>query len=97
MNVLYLGTGLSAESLETVLQEKYPHEIARRRGREQLRNGAGLRFKCRRVLCPVACPQIDDRVGSGIVLAPGFRSDLRDEGRFQERTDHGPAQHALPE
>ncbi len=62
------AVGFAAQALEPVLQQEYPHEVARGLRAHELRDGARLGLVALVPGGAVVLPQIDDGVGSGIVL-----------------------------
>src|SRR6202008_344201 len=89
--------GLAAEGFEPILQQEYADQIARRLGREEVRDGAGLGLEGAAAVGAVACPQLDDGVRRRVVLATRLLRDLPDEGAVREPAHERPAQHALGE
>ena len=75
---------LAPERLQPILQQEDAHEVARGLGREQVRDGARFGLEGRRAARAIPRPEIDDRVGSRVVVAPRLGCDLRDQRALHE-------------
>mgnify|MGYP001334091772 CR=1 FL=1 len=67
------------------LQEEHPHEVARGFGLDEARDRAGLGLEGRGPPRAMARPEVDDRVGRGVVVPADTRGHLLLEHRLDER------------
>ncbi len=80
---------LAAQGFQAVLQQEHAYQVARRRGGEKMRDRAGLGFEGRRAVGSESRPQIDDRVGCGVVVTARLRGNLRSESTAHKGSGEG--------
>ena len=97
MDVAHGVGGRSTLGLQPVLQQEESHQVARGVREEEPCDRRGLGLVRRRAGCAVACPQLDDGVGRGVVLDPGALPDLGQQAAAHEGSDGRPRQGARAE